>query len=101
MKIPVSNALLLCASATLIHSQSARQGPPVGAASAASTRQALNTYCVTCHNSKLKTGGLSLDALDTTKIGENPELWDKVVRKLRAGMMPPMGARRPDSSTYE
>ncbi len=54
-----------------------------------------------CHNQKLKSGGLALDNLDLTQVGENAEVWEKVVRKLRAGMMPPLNARRPDPAAYE
>src|SRR5580704_14401001 len=56
----------------------------------------LNQYCVTCHNAKLQTGGLALDKLDLDRAGANAETWEKVARKLRAGMMPPAGAPRPD-----
>jgi len=56
----------------------------------------LNQYCVTCHNTKLKTGGLELDKLDLHRVAPNAETWEKVARKLRAGMMPPAGAPRPD-----
>jgi cytochrome c551/c552 len=55
----------------------------------------LTQYCVTCHNQKLKTGGLELDKLDLQHPGADAETWEKVVRKIRAGMMPPAGARRP------
>lgn len=61
----------------------------------------LDQYCVMCHNDTAKRGGLSLQSADLTHVGHNPELWEKVVRKLRAGMMPPAGARRPDGATYE
>jgi cytochrome c551/c552 len=61
----------------------------------------LNQYCVTCHNQKLKTGGLELDKLDLNHAGANAETWEKVVRKVRAGMMPPAGARRPDRKTLD
>jgi hypothetical protein len=61
----------------------------------------LNQYCITCHNEKLKTGGLELDKLDLTHVSSNPETWEKVVRKVRAGMMPPAGARRPDRTTLD
>ncbi len=61
----------------------------------------LKQYCVTCHSEKLKTGGLSLEAADPSRIAENPALWEKVVRKLRAGLMPPPGVRRPDVESYE
>jgi Protein of unknown function (DUF1592)/Protein of unknown function (DUF1588)/Protein of unknown function (DUF1585)/Protein of unknown function (DUF1587)/Protein of unknown function (DUF1595)/Planctomycete cytochrome C len=69
--------------------------------SASSARQLLDQYCVGCHSVKTKTAGLTLDQLDITHIGDHAEIWEKVVRKLRAGMMPPSGLRRPDPSTYE
>jgi hypothetical protein len=55
---------------------------------------------VTCHSQRLKTGGLTLEGTDLTKVAENPEVWEKVVRKLLAGAMPPQGVRRPDEATY-
>ena len=70
-------------------------------ATATTERAVLDKFCVSCHNAKLKTGGLALDQVDLSKIGENPELGEKIVRKLRAGMMPPLGLRRPDPATYE
>jgi Protein of unknown function (DUF1592)/Protein of unknown function (DUF1588)/Protein of unknown function (DUF1585)/Protein of unknown function (DUF1587)/Protein of unknown function (DUF1595)/Planctomycete cytochrome C len=57
-------------------------------------------YCVTCHNQRLKTGGLMLDTLDLSKVPDNAETWEKVVRKLSARVMPPQGMRRPDEATY-
>ena len=61
----------------------------------------MKEYCATCHNDKLKVGGLSLDKADVAHIGDNPEMWEKVVRKLRAGLMPPPGIRRPDLASYD
>jgi mono/diheme cytochrome c family protein len=58
-------------------------------------RALMNQYCVTCHNQKLKTGGLELDQLDLAHASADAEAWEKVVRKVRAGMMPPAGAPRP------
>jgi len=63
-------------------------------------RALLDRYCVTCHNQRLRTGGLALDQLDPAHVEANPERWEKVVRKLRAGMMPQAGAPRPDATTY-
>src|SRR5881396_1474464 len=77
-----------------------RQSPTV-ASQNASTQAVLNTYCITCHNERAKTGGLALDKLDVQHVGENAETWEKVVRKLRSGMMPPSGARRPDRTTLD
>ena len=59
----------------------------------------LNAYCVTCHNSRLKTAGLVLDALDVTRVADHAQQWEKVATKLRTGEMPPPGRPRPDSTT--
>jgi hypothetical protein len=60
----------------------------------------LDKYCVTCHNQRLKTGGLALDSADLTKVSSQAEVWEKVIRKLRARTMPPAGMPRPDAATY-
>jgi hypothetical protein len=64
-------------------------------------RALLDRYCVVCHNDKLKTANFSLQKTDLTAVGDNAELWEKVVRKLRAGMMPPPGMPRPPLAEYE
>ena len=61
----------------------------------------VDTYCVTCHNSRLKTGGLALDGLDLSNVGAHAEQWEKVVVKLRAGLMPPAGMPRPQQSVID
>ena len=71
------------------------------AANASAQSAIMKEYCATCHNDKLKVGGLSLDKADVAHIGDNPEMWEKVVRKLRAGLMPPPGIRRPDLASYD
>src|SRR4029077_7290211 len=58
-------------------------------------------YGCTCHNSKLKTAGLVIDPADLDHVSTNPELWEKVVRKLRSTGMPPAGSPRPDAKTYD
>ena len=63
-------------------------------------RAVLDTYCITCHNQRLRTGGLALDRLDMTNPGANAEVWENVIAKLRAGSMPPAGRPRPDAATY-
>ena len=63
-------------------------------------RAFLDTYCITCHNQKLRTAGLTLDTLDVTQPGSAPEVWERVIAKLRAGSMPPPGRQRPDAATY-
>src|ERR1700682_4242186 len=62
-------------------------------------RALLDKYCVTCHNQRLKTGGLTLDTVNLDKVADNAETWEKVLRKLHGGMMPPQGMPRPDEST--
>ena len=69
--------------------------------SASPERAAINQYCVTCHNDRLKTGGLSLASLDPADVGANAAVWEAVLRKLRARAMPPATARRPDGPTYD
>jgi hypothetical protein len=61
----------------------------------------INQYCVTCHNEKAKTAGLMLDKLDIDHAAEHAESWEKVVRKLRGGMMPPQGMPRPEQAKID
>jgi mono/diheme cytochrome c family protein len=63
---------------------------------AADANQALiKRYCATCHNQKLRTAKLALDVLDLTHPEKNALIWERAIRKLRGGMMPPPGAPRP------
>ena len=64
-------------------------------------RALLDKYCVTCHNDRAKTGGLTLEKIDPAHVVQNTETWEKIVRKLRAGMMPPQGMPRPEPAAYE
>ena len=66
-----------------------------------SQKALLDQYCVTCHNERLKTGGLALDTLQKARIEANAETWENVVRKVRAGLMPPAGAKRPDRGSLD
>jgi len=71
-----------------------------GQTSSASPQAVLDQYCITCHNQKLRTAGLMLDAVDVAKPAANAEVWERVIAKLRAGSMPPAGRPRPDAATY-
>lgn len=64
-------------------------------------RALLQRYCLTCHNDRLKTGNLSLTGVDISDLGKDAHVWEKVTRKLRAGVMPPPGLPRPDKPTYD
>jgi hypothetical protein len=59
----------------------------------------INQYCVACHNDKLKSGGLTLTSLNLDDPHQSAEIAEKVIRKLRGGLMPPAGAKRPDRQT--
>src|SRR5213594_2313590 len=74
----------------------AAQHPPTS-----SPRAVINTYCVTCHNQKLKTADLMLDKAEIDHPAENPAIWEKVLHKLRAREMPPPERPRPDDATYD
>ena len=73
---------------------------PVAPWSALQTSATLRRYCVSCHNTRLRTAGLALDAMDAARVGDHPEAWEAVVRKLRTAAMPPAGRPRPDPATY-
>src|SRR5215813_13983452 len=78
-------------------SSAASQRSSVAASPAAPYRALLDQYCVTCHNERAKTAGLMLDKMDVDHVADNAETWEKVIRKLRGGMMPPTGRPRPAS----
>ena len=88
----------------------------VGAQQATEYRALLDDYCVTCHSqrivdgqnepataltSQLRAVGLALDALDLSAVAADAAHWEPVVRKLRAGLMPPAGRRRPDQTVLD
>ena len=62
-------------------------------------RTLIDTYCVTCHNERLNTAGLMLDRASLQDLRDSASLWEKVVRKLRSGTMPPANAPRPNAAT--
>jgi hypothetical protein len=67
----------------------------------AAHRALVTRYCVSCHNDRLKSGGLALHEVITQDVDQHPEVWEKVVRKLRVRQMPPVGMPRPDEPSYE
>src|SRR6185437_4692625 len=71
------------------------------ASSSVAQRKLLDQYCVVCHNQRLKTANLTLDKMDIDRIGEGAEVWEKVVRKIHGGTMPPAGMPRPDKATLQ
>ena len=101
----------VCIAAATIGALAAQQAPspssstspaakPEPTAQPVSYRALVSTYCVSCHNGKVKAGGLQLDAVNREDLGAHQEAWERVVRKLRARQMPPPNARRPDEATH-
>ncbi|HZM60142.1 MAG TPA: DUF1592 domain-containing protein [Vicinamibacterales bacterium] len=107
-RVAIAFAFVTLAWAALV-AQSNETTANVGAANvgAAFTRPTTDvsglsrTYCETCHNDRLKTGGLSLESLSTDRIAADAETWEKVIRKVRAGLMPPAGAKRPERAALD
>jgi mono/diheme cytochrome c family protein len=75
-----------------------RNAASAGPSPTSSQRQFLQRYCAACHNERLKSSGLSLVQLDLSKLGARTELWEKVVRKLRTGVMPPPDVPQPSGA---
>ena len=77
------------------------QASPRPAAPPAQDAAFLKQYCLSCHNDRLKSGSLSLEAMNPANVEGHVEAWEKVVRKLRTGLMPPENAPRPAAAARE
>ena len=86
--------LLLTVSPPVLRTEVIRQSS-VSASESDQHKSLLTTYCVTCHNSRLKTGGLALDSLNLEAAADDAQIWEKAIRKLRGRLMPPPGNRQP------
>jgi mono/diheme cytochrome c family protein len=71
------------------------------AKSVAAQQEILDYYCIECHNTKVRSGGLAIAELKLARVGDHRKEWEKIVKKLRAGMMPPIAQERPDPVTYK
>src|SRR5580765_5028202 len=92
-------ALTLAATPHAAGRQDARA--PSAAHTAPASKTLVETYCVGCHNARTRTAGLDLASLDVDDAPARAEIWEKVVRKLRTGAMPPAGMPRPDEAAYD
>jgi hypothetical protein len=98
---------LILAAIGLIASIGVAADPQTGSPAASPNEPALpdqalvQKYCLTCHSARTKTGGLSLEGMNPADAAAHAEVWEKVVMKLRGGMMPPQGMPRPDEATLE
>ena len=86
---------------TGVSAQGTNAQATAAAPSATNSRQLMNRYCVACHNSRLETAGLDLSSLDLAEVSEHAEIWEKVVRKLRTGTMPPPNRPQPTWDTRD
>src|SRR4026209_2335943 len=75
--------------------------PRMAPAPAAEASAVLTQYCVSCHNERSMTANLAIDKLNPEQLQQNPAAWEKVVRKLRTGTMPPPGSPRPSPEVYD
>jgi hypothetical protein len=92
-------SLLILATATIAVPRAKQTAPAPARSATAPQRALLDQYCVTCHNQQMKTAGLMLDKADLNDIPGGAEIWEKVVMKLRSGMMPPLGRPKPDQAS--
>ncbi|MBX5461541.1 MAG: DUF1587 domain-containing protein, partial [Steroidobacteraceae bacterium] len=73
----------------------------VGSDATQAFNELINTHCLKCHNATDWAGGLALDTLDLTHAGQEPEVWEKAINKLRGRLMPPAGERQPDQAQVD
>ena len=99
----LSVSLCLCGSWILAGgSQQPQRTQPQAAASPLTQHKALvDQYCVGCHNQRSKTAGLMFDTMNLAEVAGHGEVWEKAIRKLRGGLMPPPGSRQPDRAAVE
>jgi hypothetical protein len=98
--LAVGPTIVLALTASQTVPTTASQAP--GGDTAAAHRAVLNRYCVSCHNerNKANAGRLALDSVDLSRVGEHAEVLEKVILKLRAGLMPPPGRSRPEPAAH-
>jgi cytochrome c551/c552 len=106
MAYALRRSLSVCVAASLAAGASAlsakAQQPSRSAPDSTDAPRALVTrYCVSCHSDRLKTGGLSLETLAAQPVADAADVWEKVLRRIHARQMPPIGMPRPDESSYE
>ena len=101
LRLNFFNVFCLTLALTLATGANAAPPPQAASSAVAGHRAMLDQYCVVCHNDKLKTAGLMLDKMDLNHVPEGAQTWEKVILKLRGGMMPPQGHRRPDQPSID
>ncbi len=96
-----SALVVLAVPLALLEAKGQTRAAQPGIAAADPHRSLLNTYCVTCHNARLKTGGLALDGLKLEAAADDAQIWEKALRKMRGRLMPPPGAPQPSQKEID
>jgi hypothetical protein len=100
-QVVAASVWLLSAGWAVISAAPAQDVPaPAASPAAANHRAVLDKYCVTCHNQRTRASDLALDVVDVGRPSTNGQVWEDVIRKLRARSMPPQGMPRPDEASY-
>src|SRR5262249_30030199 len=94
---------MFCVAGFAGRAQQPKQAPnsPSGSRDRAAIEPFVEKHCQSCHNADVKKGGFAFDAATFDDVGGHPAIWEKVVRKLTARQMPPLGKPRPDERAYE
>ena len=100
-KVSISVGMACLAAACFVFTLEAQQPPHGPLATTAPHVSLVDDYCLSCHDEDHKKGGLELESVAADEVPRHPDVWEKVVRKLRARLMPPVGKERPDEATYE
>ena len=102
--VVIAAALWMCAVSGMPEAAVRQQVTPAAAPAPANLAQTVKQYCASCHNAKANTSatatGVILDTADLAQVPAHAEMWEKVVRRLRTGSMPPPGMPRPDATAY-
>lgn len=93
--------LVLIAGLALLQTRMVGQTPAPNTLASDPHGAMLNTYCVGCHNARLKTGGVMFDTLDIKHPAADAEIWEKALRKLRGRLMPPPGSPQPPQADID
>jgi len=101
MKRLILIALTLAFVTSQPFAQTQPQTAPRSGDRSAPIRSMLDTYCVTCHSATARAGGIAFTGMSVDIIGDNAEIWEKAVRKLRGHLMPPPGSRQPQQSEVD
>ncbi len=97
----LGGVVALLAAGGFVFTLEARPFRPSPSAPADAHLRLVDAYCLSCHDTDHSKGGLALDTITADSVDRHPEVWEKVIRKLRARQMPPVAQERPDEPTYD